>query len=223
MVVRSREAAHSVTGLRGHRVRNPEKRSARREEMLLALANVLAVKSFEEATLDDVASLMGCSKAVIYYQFRSKADLFVALVERVNRDAIARLQKIASSEAGPEVQLRAAVDDLIRFGWQPMDYAAIRIRRPTSIPQAARDYLREVDREYENLFIDIVKRGMDEGVVVRRDPRLVAYTLINAVLSVFRWARPDGAMPLEAIAREVSPMLLAGVFVASGDGVEARD
>lgn len=132
MVVRSREAAHSVTGLRGHRVRNPEKRSARREEMLLALANVLAVKSFEEATLDDVASLMGCSKAVIYYQFRSKADLFVALVERVNRDAIARLQKIASSEAGPEAQLRAAVDDLIRFGWQPMDYAAIRIRLPRS-------------------------------------------------------------------------------------------
>lgn len=213
-MIRSREAAHSVTGLRGHRVRDPEKRSARREEMLLALAKVLAVKSYEDATLDDVASLMGCSKAVIYYQFRSKADLFVALVERVNRDAIARLQKIARSESDPEAQLRAAVDDLVQFGWQPMDYAAIRVRRPTSLPQESRDYLRDVDREYENLFIDIVKRGMDAGFVVRRDPRLVAYTLINAVLSVFRWARPDGAMPLEAIEREVPAMLLAGVFVS---------
>ena len=177
------------------------------------MAAVLAVKGYEEATLDDVAARMECSKAVIYYQFRSKADLYVALVEQVNHDAVARLQKAVAAHASPGAQLRAAVDDLVRYAGQPMDYAAIRVRRPLSLPREAREHLRMLDREYEALFIDIVKRGMDAGELVPRDPRLVAFTLINAVLSVFRWARPDGPLPFAALEREVPAMLLAGVFV----------
>lgn len=205
-----------MTGLRGHRVRDPERLSARRHEILQAMAAVLAVKGYEDATLDDVARRMNCSKAVIYYQFKSKADLYVALVEQVNEAAILRLEAIAGNGSSPDSQLRAAVDDLVHFAWQPLDYAAIRIRRPTSLPREALAHLRSLDRRYEWLFIDIVRRGMDAGSVVRRDPRLVAFTLINAVLSVFRWARPDGELPSEVFEREIPAMLLAGVLTQPG-------
>lgn len=207
-----KEASAPLTGLRGHRVLNPEKRSARRQEILLSMAGILAEKGYEAATLDDVANAMGCSKAVIYYQFRSKAELFTALVEEVHRTAIAWLREIADMDAPPEAQLRAAVTELVRRGWQPMDYASIRIRRPASLPLEARAHLRALDREFEGLFIDIVTRGMEAGVLIRRDPRLVAFTLINAVHSVFRWARPDGALSPETFVKEVPLMVLEGVL-----------
>lgn len=207
-----REVSEHLTGLRGHRVLNPAKRSARRQEILLAMADILAEKGYEAATLDDVANTMGCSKAVIYYQFRSKAELFAALVEEVHRTAMVWLREIAKMDAPPEVQLRAAVTELTRQGWQPMDYAAIRIRRPSSLPPETRAHLRTLDREFEGLFIDIVTRAMDAGVLVRRDPRLVAFTLINAVHSVFRWARPDGALSPEMFVKEVPAMVLEGVL-----------
>ncbi|MCL4232202.1 MAG: TetR/AcrR family transcriptional regulator [Dehalococcoidia bacterium] len=217
---RTRNDTPFVTGMRGHRVRNIDKRIARRQQILLALAEVLAVKGYEDATLDDVAARMNCSKAVIYYQFKSKADVFVALVEQVNRDAIARLREIASTDASPEAQLRAAIDSLVRFGWQPLDYASIRVRRPSSLPREARIYLRALDREYEDIFTDIVRRGMDTGAVARRNPRFVALTLINAVLSVFRWARPGGALSPDDLQREIPAMLLNGVLTPGGSRAE---
>lgn len=201
-----------MTGLRGHRVLNPAKRSARRQEILLAMATVLAQKSYDAATLDDVAGQMGCTKAVIYYQFRSKAEIYVALTEQVIQNATERLHAIVCAGDPPEIQLRRALIDLVVLGFQPMDYATIRVRRPGSIPEEWREQLRVHDRMYERLFTDVVKRGMETGVLVRRDPRLVAFTLINAVHSIFRWARPEGALSPEMFAREIPAMLLEGVL-----------
>ncbi len=61
-----------------------------------------------------------------------------------------------------------------------MHYAAIRNGRPRSLRIENRVLLRELDRVYESLFMDIVQRGMDAGVVVRRDVRLVAYAVPKA-------------------------------------------
>lgn len=218
---RSRESPEPQTGLRGHRVLNPARRSARRQEILLATAIVLAEKGYDATTLDDVAGQMGCSKAVIYYQFRSKAEIYIALTEQVSTNATARLRAIVSDGNPPEVELRKALTDLVTLGWQPPDYATIRIRRPNSLPIETLRRLRRLDREYESLFTGVVARGMEAGILVRRDPRLVAFTLINAVHSVFRWARPGGALTPETFAKEVPAMLLEGVLRRDADAEDA--
>jgi hypothetical protein len=65
-------------GLRGYRVQDPARTQARRREIMLAMAEVIIEKSYASATLEDVATHMGTSRAVIYYQFRSKEDLLIA-------------------------------------------------------------------------------------------------------------------------------------------------
>lgn len=200
------------TGLRGHRVQDPEKMLARRQEILAAMAAVLADKGYEATTLDDVAARMKCSRAVIYYQFRSKEELYVHLVGQVLETAVDRLARIASRRDPPDAQLRAAVTDLVEMGFLPLHYAAIRTGRPSSLSGESRSYLRALDRKYERMFTDIVRRGMDCGVVVRHDPRLVAYTLINAAHSVFRWFRPEKSLSPELLAKEVPEILLEGVL-----------
>lgn len=201
-----------LTGLRGHRVLNPDRMRERREEILAAFAHVVAQKGYDSATLDDVAARMGTSKAVIYYQFRSKEELYVALTEQVHEEAVERLRNIAASEDSPEKQLHAALTDLVHLGWKPLHYAAIRTRRPASLQPEAREHLRSLDRQYEGLFIEIVQRGIDSGVFARHDARFVAFTLINAVHSIFRWARPDGALSPETFEVEVPNLLLEGVL-----------
>jgi AcrR family transcriptional regulator len=203
------------TGLRGHRVLDPDKREAQRQEILLAMASVVWEHGYEAATVDEVARTMGCTKGVIYYQFRSKAEIYVAMVEKVISDAIERIRAIVENGDPPEKQLRSALENLVLYGWQPMDMAAMRGQRPNSLPEEDKAYLRTLDREYNSLFIDIVTRGMESGALIRRDPRLVSLTIISACLSIFRWARPDGALAPETFAVEVPAMLL--------DGLIARD
>jgi TetR/AcrR family transcriptional regulator, cholesterol catabolism regulator len=186
---------------------------ARRQEILLAMAEVLAHKGYDATTLDDVAERMNSSKAVIYYQFRSKEELYVELTRQVLETAAERLSEIIARAEPPGVQLEEAVRDLVRMGFRPLHYATLRTGRPGSLQESSRVLLRSLDRQYEALFMDIVSRGMDAGVIERRDTHLVTFTLINAAHSVFKWFQPGKALSPELLEKEVPAMLLEGVLV----------
>jgi AcrR family transcriptional regulator len=193
-------------------MQNPGKMQARRQEILLAMAAVLAEKDYDALTLEDVANQMNCSKAVIYYQFRSKEELYVELVAQVLKMAADRLAEIVGSAEPPEVQLRAAVTDLVRIGFLPLNYAVLRTGRPSSIQPESRTYLRTLDRRYESMFTGIVERGIASGAVSGRNARLVAFTLIHGAHSVFKWYHAGGKLTPELLAEDVPAMLLGGAL-----------
>ena len=84
-------------GLRGYRVQDPAKTLARRREIMLAMAEVIIDKGYASATLEDVAARMGTSRAVIYYQFRSKEDLYAEICVEAVSNAMARTRPRAVS------------------------------------------------------------------------------------------------------------------------------
>lgn len=56
------------------------KTEAKRQEILKAATAEFSQRGFHETTLDDVAKRMGSSKATIYNYFRSKGELFGAML-----------------------------------------------------------------------------------------------------------------------------------------------
>jgi AcrR family transcriptional regulator len=52
-----------------------------RERILDAAARVFALKGYQAASLDEVARAAGMTKGAIYWHFRSKSDLFFALLD----------------------------------------------------------------------------------------------------------------------------------------------
>ncbi|MBA4181069.1 MAG: hypothetical protein C0506_10815 [Anaerolinea sp.] len=201
------------TGLRGHRTINPQKMELRREEIILAFAAILTTRGYEATTLDDVASQLNCSRAVIYYQFRSKEHLYVEMSTTAMTIACERLERIVAENPSPDIQLREAVIDLVRIGFIPLHAATLRTGTPPSVSAESRERIRAVARRYRSTLMDVVRRGMESGHLERRDVRLVTNTIINAAQSIFRWVRPDGAIPPEAFIEEVPAIVLGGVFV----------
>lgn len=61
--------------------RQAERRAATRAKLLRAAGHVFAARGFHGATLDEVAERAGVSKGAVYYNFASKDDLFVSLLE----------------------------------------------------------------------------------------------------------------------------------------------
>lgn len=60
----------------------PERRRQQtREYLLAAAAQVFAERGFHGATLDEVAAVAGFTKGAVYSNFKSKDDLFLALLE----------------------------------------------------------------------------------------------------------------------------------------------
>jgi AcrR family transcriptional regulator len=199
-------------GLRGYRVQDPVRMQARRREIMLAMAEVIIEKGYASATLEDVATRMGTSRAVIYYQFRSKEDLYAEIVVEAVTRATERLDAIIGRGESPERTLFAALQDLIAVGMEPLNRSTLVTGRPRALSSDARARIRAVDREYERLLTEVLRAGIASGAFTDRDPRFLRYTLMFAVNGNFIWRRPDGPLKTDYILAELPHMLMNSVL-----------
>jgi AcrR family transcriptional regulator len=59
-----------------------QRRDQTRERLLDAASEIFAKRGYNAASLDDVAEAAGYTKGAVYSNFASKADLFLALIDR---------------------------------------------------------------------------------------------------------------------------------------------
>jgi AcrR family transcriptional regulator len=89
-----------------------------RQYLLDAAAIVFARDGFHGATLDDIAALAGFSKGAVYSNFKSKDDLFLALLDdRTERQYAITLEVL---EAGPNEEQEARIRDLLGAAYGPL-------------------------------------------------------------------------------------------------------
>lgn len=102
-----------------------------RERIIASAARVFGLKGFQRASLDEVAADAGMTKGAIYWHFKSKNDLFFALLDH-------RFQ----SHTGP---LRVDLEALVAGGRDPLigmtDMFRAGMRRCTDDPEWSRLYL----------------------------------------------------------------------------------
>ena len=62
---------------------SPEEASDARSRILDAAAEAFMASGFANATIDDIAREVGATKGLVYYHFRSKFDIFLAVYEEL--------------------------------------------------------------------------------------------------------------------------------------------
>ena len=91
------------------RLTRAQRREQTRERLLDAAGRVFARRGFHAASVDEVAEAAGYTKGAVYSNFRSKEELFLALLDRRlagQLEQVEALYAIGSSE-----ELRAAMHD----------------------------------------------------------------------------------------------------------------
>lgn len=90
-----------------------------RERILAAAGHVFACKGFQAATLDEIAASAGMTKGAIYWHFRSKNDLFFALLDHKFSQQVAPLpEEVQQAIAQGDPQ--RAVTGILRAGFARM-------------------------------------------------------------------------------------------------------
>ncbi|HEX3175012.1 MAG TPA: TetR/AcrR family transcriptional regulator [Solirubrobacterales bacterium] len=82
--------------------RSAEKGSSR-EQILEAATRVFAKRGYRDASIAEIAAGAGFSKGALYWNFKSKAELFFALLDRVEERLRVLLTLIASSPTDRDV------------------------------------------------------------------------------------------------------------------------
>ncbi len=80
---------------------------ATRRKLLAAAEKTFARDGFEAARLEDIASLAGYTRGAFYANFKSKEDIFFALLEEWVARRIAEVSAVLARENTPAKRLRA--------------------------------------------------------------------------------------------------------------------
>lgn len=95
-----------------------------RERVLEAALSLFAEHGVNGTSLQMIADRLGVSKAAVYYQFHSKDEIVLAVIQPVFDDMV-RLVRIAEAMSTPEAQREAAVSGMVEM--------AVRHRRVTAV------------------------------------------------------------------------------------------
>ena len=88
---------------------------ATREKLLAAAEKTFARDGFEAARLEDIASLAGYTRGAFYANFKSKEDIFFALLEQWVARRIAEVAELLAREETPAKRLRALREHYVQL------------------------------------------------------------------------------------------------------------
>ncbi len=195
--------ADKIVGRKPTSKRTPPARSTataedRRSHIIEAAAQAFMTKGYAATSIDDIARLLGCTKGLIYYNFRNKSELFFAVHQHTIEMNLTAARPMASSGDNAIERLRSMAEQRIE---SVMDYPAYQratllglemriVGSTTPEDRAMLSRLVEMYDEYEELFVRVVTDGMDSGLFAAGDPRLAVKSLLGTLNWMIMWYRP---------------------------------
>ncbi|KXP04870.1 TetR/AcrR family transcriptional regulator [Tsukamurella tyrosinosolvens] len=195
---------------------------AARTTILDVAAEVFQQQGFSRATIDDIAEGIGATKGRVYYYFRSKFDIYLAVYEhgmRLVRDAVEPLAEgpgtgrdrlIAMCEAHAEnLMSNLSYHNAIHQGIHRRTTPALKARQAQQLAE-----LNRIRHDYETMFRRVVIDGVSDGTLRDEDPQLTARMLLSSLNSIDSWfsTRPgQSAEELRDLAARITSMLISGL------------
>jgi TetR/AcrR family transcriptional regulator, cholesterol catabolism regulator len=199
-------------GIRGYRIRDIARAAERRREILIGAARAFADGGYDATNMDQIARECGLAKGHIYHYFRSKEEIFTEIrADAVSRE-IERLTAIVPIAAkNPELALRKAIAAVISRIFREEDRYEPLLADPVSLSAENRKRIRTLGRRYEQIFTNIVRSGIDKGIFVQGDPKLMTFVILRAAFTVANWYRAGGKWKPQWIVDQVTEQLLRSI------------
>lgn len=100
-------------------VRQSERSAATIGLILEASRELFTEKGFQDTSVDDIAEAAGVTKGAVYHHFKSKTDLFTAVLEAIQRELAATPPPVHENGAEPPELIAAAVHSYLMGSTHP--------------------------------------------------------------------------------------------------------
>jgi AcrR family transcriptional regulator len=193
-----------------------------RSRILDAAAETFMVNGFAGTAIDDIADEVGATKGLVYYHFRSKFDVFLAVYEEGMRRVRERVAPHADGSGSGRDRLTAmstahVLNLMEDLAYHHVVHQAVRGEVSPALKARQRDALLALNGlrdAYEHMFRQVVTDGIADGSLRKVDPPLAARTLLSNLNAVDIWYRRIKTQPpkeIHALAVEIVDLLIGGL------------
>jgi AcrR family transcriptional regulator len=201
-----------AVGVRGYRIRDAAKAEERRREILMGAARAFARAGYDATNMDQIARECGLAKGHIYHYFRSKEEIFTEIRVDAVRRLIERLELIIrETEDNPELRLREAIANVVARTFEEGERYESVLPAPVSMSAENQKRIRSLGRRYELMFANILRAGIEKGIFVAGDPKLMTFVVLRGAFTVANWYRQGGKWKPQWIIDQVTEQLVRSV------------
>jgi AcrR family transcriptional regulator len=154
-----------------------------RDEILKAAMQLFANRGFHETSMSEVAREARVSKALIFWHFKTKEELFMAVLSRLLEpyfiDFAEESEKLSERE-----QIQRLVESYVLFVRDNANSVSFFLRRlmAEEVPSAFTEQIRQLYQGYQSLLTDRIRAAQEKGQVLRSyRPEVVANFLVSAL------------------------------------------
>lgn len=180
----------------------------RRAEIMATAARLFAVSGFHGVSIDDLGSELGVSGPALYRYFAGKEAILTELLRDGSRQLLAGARERETSIDDPHSLVSALVDFHVDVTIGAPDVFAVQSRDIGSVPEPDRSAIREVQREYVDVWVQALLRAYPGVQQSRaRSAAQAAFGLMNSTPHI---TRSQQAATREQLSQMAQAALAAG-------------
>jgi AcrR family transcriptional regulator len=202
--------------------RRREEKEMRRQSIIDAAEQVFAQRGFEVATMADIADQARLSRALVYFYFKDKEELALAITAR-GLQALRRSFERASAKCQTGLEKATAIGQAyMDFARNQSDYfkffgrGEVRELGPSPVGENERLCASEGEKTLA-VLADAVRRGVADGTIDPGvgDPAAVAVVLWGFIHGMLQVAASKKSMLEKLIHLDIADLLQGGLRLAS--------
>lgn len=185
----------------------------RRQEIADVAARVFAERGYHDASVADLVAATGLQRGGLYHYINGKEELLVLIHQRFIEPLLEESRAVLATDDPPDATLRALAHVLLKTVERHRDQVTVFLREWRNIKDnQAWETVASARKEYEELVLQVLQRGSDEGMFSVSDHKVAAMALLGMINYTYQWFDPDGRVGAEELADQMSSIFLHGVM-----------
>lgn len=135
----------------------------RRNEILDVAEKLFGTKGFDQTSTNDILNEIGIARGTLYYHFKSKEEILDAMIERIDKQLVAKAKMIAENKEIPVLQRLTMTIMALNLDNDLGHEVMEQVHRPQNalMHQKMRENLLA---EVDPLITGLVEEGIEQGI-----------------------------------------------------------
>lgn len=187
-----------------------EQREEKRRALIHQAGLAFRRKGFHETSMEDVAQALGVTKGALYRYVKNKQEILFEchkLAMELGDAALAHGH--VHGKTGFE-KVRLTLENFLS-GYISTNSAGAAI---VNIDELEPEHKAEIIRRrsvFDRGLRQMIVEGIEDGTIARRDPRIIAFSVMGAINWLPRWYNPDGELSNETVTAEMLGFFIDGM------------
>jgi AcrR family transcriptional regulator len=192
-------------------------RVERKSEILAHAMQLINEKGFINLSLGDIADAVGIKREGVYYYYKNRFDILLAIVKPTAEDLVNGLKAILKEDVSPRRKVELAIENhLMRFERAHVETRITLKDTYFQEDEGLMNKMRPIWEAYGALWVKLIREGQNAGEFrADLDPKVIAFGILGMCNWVSRWYNPKKRIAPRELIESYTAIALDGIASSS--------